>query len=350
MNKFLFFSLLLSLIYNISNAQFPTFEVNSSNNYAKIDSYEGVVSNNAYELKFTFSGTKVNFPNWKIAARITRPITSEKGNLIIPADKISLIPISTSGSMHSMPLPSIAQIGVNPVGTLALQSDVFLVPKSNVAFVHESQYNAYSYLQLHFNLKVEGGAYLESLQGYPTQNRYTMYVEFIAYSENGTIVGRIPKAYTIDIFKLSGTPPVVNQVTLQIAGSAKDALLELQTINDYKNGASVTYNNGLSVSSNTNYEVRVRSLNPQFNNISTSATLPLDIITLETIPSSSNHNSTPTSINLSAAQQKILEGASTQNQLKNYNIKYATKGGDSRLINTAIGQYRSILEYQIIPK
>jgi hypothetical protein len=346
MSKFIF--CILTILGSFASlAQKPMFSVNSSNNYTSVHDYNGRISNNAYELKWTYSGTNLNVPYWRMSVRLKQPIFSTDGLNEIPSDKISFNPIQTQGQATPNPIPSLAQIGTPANVALNGLSEVFLVPQSNAPLYNVSQYNSYYYLQLHYNLNIAGGAYLEPLQGGNTQKRYMMVLEFKAYGSNNEILGIEERTYTIDIFRLSGTPPVSKKYSIAVSANAANALLELKSISDYANGTSVTYNNGVSVTSNTDYELTVRSLFSQFN--SPTKNLPLDLIRLELLPAS-NSTVTISPINISENQQRVAQGVSTQNAAVFYHLRYSSQAGDTRLINTPSGTYTTRLEFQIIPK
>ncbi len=344
--KSLFLLLFLPLF---SYGQKPTFGVNSSNNYTSIHTYSGVTSNSAYNLWFQYTGTNLNIPNWRVSVRLKQPILSVEGNTQIPADKVSLIPTNTQGQGQPNGIPSISQIGMPLSIPLSAYSEVFLVPMSNAPLYNISQYNSYYNLQIFFNLEIAGGAYLESLQGGNTQKRYTMILEFKAYGSNNEVLGVEERAYTIDIFRLSGTPPVTKQYSIVVSANSRNALLELSKMSDYTQGASVLYSNGLNITTNTEYQLNLRSLNSHFSSFSSGATLPLDVVKVELIPAQSG-TSTVIPISLSNTSQKISEGTSTGNAQRSFHIKYSTNPGDSRLLNAKMEQYSTTLEFQIIPR
>lgn len=331
------------------HAQRPTFGVNSSNNYTSIHNYNGVTSTGAYNLWFQYTGTNLNIPNWRVSVRLKQPILSSEGNLQIPPDKVSLIATHTQGQAQPSGIPSISQIGIPLSVPLSAYTEVFLVPMSNAPLYNVSQWSSYYNLQIFFNLEIAGGAYLEALQGGNTQKRYTMVLEFKAYGANNEVIGVEERTYTIDIFKLSGTAPVTKQYSIVVSGNSKNALVELSKISDYVQGSSVLYTNGLNVTTNTDYQLNLRSLGSHFNSINSVATLPLDVIRVELIPAQSG-TSTVIPILLSGTSQKISEGTSTNNAQRSFHIKYSTAPGDNRLINAKMEQYTTILEFQIIPR
>lgn len=346
-NRYICFAILL-LSFTVQ-AQNLTFGVNSSNNYTSIHTYNGVTSPNGYTLWFQHTGTLLNVPNWRISVRLKQPILSADGTKQIPADKISFVATNTSGQAIPNGIPSLSQIGVPPSVSLTPYSEVFLVPLSNAPLYNTSTWNSYFNLQIIYTLAIAGGAYLEPLQGGNNQIRYTMVLEFKAYGPNNEVLGVEERAYTIDIFRLSGTPPVTQQYSITVAGNAKNAYLELSKLSDYTQGTSVTYSNAINIATNTPYQLNVKSLQSHFNSGNSTATLPLDIVKLQLTPAQSG-NATVNQISLSASSQKVSEGLSTNNSVRSFHLKYSTIPGDHRLINAKMEKYSTILEFQIIPK
>ena len=98
-----------------------------TNNYASIDSYNGIVKANAYKVWMDGNGN-LNLPTWRVSARVKQPVSN--GSQIFPADKISLIPTTTYGQLNRGGIPTINQIGM-PLQTFLQQGqEVFLVPQS----------------------------------------------------------------------------------------------------------------------------------------------------------------------------------------------------------------------------
>ena len=338
MNKYFIFLLLL-----VYNAKAQNLEI-ESNNYASIDSYNGIVKSNAYTVRLHGNGD-LSLPTWRVSARVKQPISN--GNQVFPADKISLLPVTTHGLLNGYTIPTINQIGM-PMQTFLQQGqEVFLVPQSQAGlFNNGGGVNSYYNIYFPFNLKVEGGAYLSQFR---TWSQFTMILEFRFYDDKNQIRGIQQSYYSLQIAQLNGSPQTpVNQLAIKVASNAVNGLLELKTKQDYLQGVSVKYSNGLMISANTNYQVQVTALQPNFTS-TTGNMLPLNTVNLSLIPVS-NNQATVFPVALSATSQKIASGSSTQSAQVFFDIMYATKVNDANLINAKPEQYTTTLQYEIVPQ
>lgn len=342
MNKILLYILFFFLL-NITAYGQVRFSWDGGGDYLAVNSYSGAVTTrDAATLKIDGNGN-VNFNNWKISVRVVNyPVMN--GNDVFPADKISFSPIRTWGELEPGPVPTISQIGM-PLST-SLQNgngEVFLVPNSNAALINENDKpQDYFYFEIAFNLVVAPGGYLNALQAW-RQYRFTF--EYTLYDNNNTVIGKLQQDFLIQVEPLSGTPPSEDQYSIQISTGATNGVLEFKTIADYINGKSITYPNGLTVSSNTNYQVTVRSISSQFSS-ATGNTLPLEVVHLQL--SNSSHTTNP--VTLSTGQQTLLQGSSTNGRAVGYDIKYYTDTNDSRLFNAQSDNYSTSLIYEISPR
>jgi len=338
-NGFLF--IVFSLFFYTAKAQNLEIE---SNNYASIDSYSGIVKSNAYTVRFHGNGD-LNLPTWRVSVRVKQPISN--GNQIFPADKISLLPVTTHGQLNGYAIPTVTQIGM-PLQTFLQQGqEVFLVPQSQAGlFNNGGGVNSYYNIYIPFNLKVEGGAYLSQFR---TWSQFSMILEFRLYDDRNQIRGMQQTYYSLQMATLSGSPQTpANQLSIKVASNAVNGLLELKTRQDYLQGVSVKYSNGLMVSANTNYQLQVTALQPNFIS-ATGRTLPLSTVNLSLIPSSTNQAAV-FPVSLSANAQKIASGPSTQSAQVYFDMIYATKVNDTNLINAKSEQYTATLQYEIVPQ
>ena len=313
-----------------------------------VNSYTGKVSNDAYVLRFSYTGTNLNVPNWKISVRVLGSIVSTDGQNVFPANKINFQPTIVQGQAQPNPIPSVSQIGMPAVVALNEGGEVFLIPQSNAPLYNISQYGSYYNMELFFNLVVSAGAYLNNLQGGYTQKTYTLPLEFKAYGANDELLGTQRANYTIDVFKLIDSPVQENLYSIQISSSARNGLLEVKSLSDYNSGVSVTYQNGLIVSASTDFQITTRSIPSLFTSTSGN-TLPLDVVKMQLIPGQ-NNTSSVTPISLSNNAQIISTGSSTGSSSIYYDIKYSTKPSDLRLIQSVMDEYTTTLLYEITPK
>ena len=340
MNKLFLFIIFSLFVYNVK-AQ--NLNVNTTN-YASINSYSGIVKTNAYEVWFDGNGD-LNLPTWRVSARVKQPISN--GNQIFPADKISLLPTTTTGKLNGFAIPTITQIGMPLQSFLQQGQEVFLVPQSQAGlFNNGGGVNSYYNFKIPFDLKVEGGAYLSQ---FTTWSQFTMILEFRLYDDKNQIRGLQERHFNLQIATLSGSPQTpTNQLAIKVASNAVNGLLELKTKQDYLQGVNVKYSNGLMVSANTNYQLKVTALQPNFTS-PTGNTLPLNTVNLSLIPVSTNQASV-FPVALSANAQKIASGASTQSAQVYFDMVYSTKVNDANLIKAKPEQYTTTLQYEIVPQ
>lgn len=314
-----------------------------SNTYLNVYSYDGAVSSDAHTLRFEYTGNNLNVPNWKISMRVTGPIVSSDGK-VFPSEKISLVAVRTEGQANNPgPLPTLSQIGVRSPVPLDGLSEVFLVPSSNEPLYNVSQYSTYYNLRIIFNLVVAGGGYLADLHEY---RQFVVPFQFTAYRGDNTVIGVYDQNYTIQVHRLTGDPPPdENQYSIRVSTEASNGLLEFKTAADYIHGTSVTYDNGLTVSATTAYQVTVRSIPAHFSS-AVGNTLPLDVVRLQLTGGAG----TMAPVALSTDTKTILQGLSTNGASQRFDITYSTEANDARLFNVPSDHYTTSLMYEISPR
>ncbi|WP_426478505.1 hypothetical protein ACP3T3_03295 [Chryseobacterium sp. CBSDS_008] len=315
------------------------------NGYLQINSYNGNTNPDAYTLTLSGNGN-FNVPYWRISVRLKQPVTSNKGNYILPANKISFQPVSSSGKAYPNPVPSIPQIGMPLNVILKEGQEVFLIPQSNAALFNQpAQPNGYYNLQIKYSLTLAGGSYLSA---YPAWITFIAPLQFTAYDQYNNIIGTADHNFQFQIGTLSGSPTDIPELSMQFGASAMNANLEFKNMQDYVNGANVAYSNALIVKSNTNYQIKLKSLQPQFSS-SSGNSLPLDSVLLNLIPVSGNMGNVYTVL-LSTVPQLIANGGSTQNAEVYYDMKYSTQANDERFINAKAEDYTTTLQFEITPQ
>lgn len=341
MNKLFVFSLLALSFFCSAQVSFTSW----INSYMQINSYNGNNNPEAFTATFAANGN-LNMPYWKLSAKLKQNITSENGQYTIPGNKLSFQPVSTSGQAEPNPIPTISQIGAPLNVFLQESTEVFLVPQSNAPFYNmPTKPNGYYNLQIKYGLTLIGGAYLG---GYPSWTKFFAPVEFTAYDQHNNIIGRMNHTFQIQIGTLSGTPPVQQEFSLKINTNAANGLLEFKSMQDYNEGKSVTYTNGMQVTSNTNFQIKVKSLQSNLTS-STGDTIPVNAIRL-VLQSSNLANQVVFPISLSIANQIIAKGNTSQAATYSYDIKYFTLPQDELLINAKPQNYSTTLQYEITPQ
>ena len=315
------------------------------NSYMQINNYNGNTNPDAYTVTFAGNGN-FNMPNWRLSARLQQNIVSENGQYTIPGNKVSLQPISTTGQASPGPIPSMAQIGAASNVFLQENVEAFLVPQSNVPLYNmSSSPNAYYSLSLKYAMTLMGGAYLGN---YPAWTRFNATIEFTAYDQNNNVIGRIPHTFQFHIGSLSGTPPVTQEMSMIIDSNASNGTLLFDSAQDYNDGNSVTYTNGLRISTNTNFQLKVRSIQ---NNLSSQLgyTIPISTIRVRLQPLSQG-TQTVYPLNLSTTSQILAKGNASQTTAFNYDLIYYSVAQDPQLINAKPGEYSTSLQYEITPQ
>ena len=338
-----FISLIVTIVFVFTKAQ-VTF-TSWSQNHLPINSYNG--ANYTDFLTATLAGNgDINVPNWKISIRLTQPITSANGQYTMPANKVSFQPNSTIGQAYPNPIPGFSAIGSPLSVTLQESGECFLVPQSNAALYNAPiSINAYYNLQLRYNVTIMGGAYLGT---YPSWTSFLAPVEITAYDGNNNVIGKINHIFDFFVGKLSGTPPITQEMSLQVNMNATNSLLEIKSMQDYNNGTSVTYPSGLKVNSNTNFQIKVRSLNSHLQSNSGNS-IPVGSVHIRLQPlTPDNQEISP--IRLSVNSQTLAKGNVSQTTNYTYDIKYYTLPEDEQLINAKPEDYSTTLQYEITPQ
>ncbi|WP_353146512.1 hypothetical protein [Chryseobacterium sp.] len=342
MNSKTFFCLFFLIsLHCFSQVQYSSWV----NSYLQINSYSGNTNPDAYTLMLAGNGP-FNMPYWKISVRLKQPVTSTDGKYTIPANKISFQPVASSGQGYPGPVPTLSQIGMPLNVFLQEKQEVFLVPQSNAPLYNQpASPNGYYNLQLKYSMNVAGGSYLGN---YPSWINFIAPLEFTAYDQYNNVIGKADHQFQIQIGALTGTPTENPELSIKLSAKAVNGSLEFKSMDDYKNGVSVTYSNALIVSSNTLYQIKIRALQGQFSSPAGNS-IPLETVRLNLTPVSGNQGNVYTVL-LSPSPQLIATGASTGASEVYYDIRYSTKAGDERVINARSEEYSATLQYEIIPQ
>lgn len=316
--------------------------------YMGVRSYQGYTAPDAMVTRFTYNGTNLNIPNWKLSVSVQTPIRSTDGTAEFPSDKIVFIPVNTMGQAQPNSVPTISEIGMPSMVPLNGNSEVYLVPRSNAPLYNVSQISSYYDLQIHYNMQVLPGAYLKDLQGGDNPKTYILNLTFRAYGSNNELLGSFPQNFQIDVSRLNDNPPEENTYSIRISGEAQKGLLEMKTLADYASGVKAVYASGMNVTTNIAYQVSLRSVSPQFVS-ARGSTLPLNVVKMNLVPVGSNP-ATVSTIELANTAQIICSGPSTKNIPNYFDIQYWTSATDNRLIEAVMAEYTTTLMYEITPK
>lgn len=343
MTRFITFALYLLPFLCASQVSFSSW----ANGYMQINSYNGNSNSDAYNVTFAANGN-LNVPHWKLSAKLKQSIVSPDGKYTIPANKISFQPISTTGQSYPNPIPSIAQIGAPQNVYLQENGESYLIPDANAPLYNQpSQPGGYYNLQLKYGITVLGGAYLGK---FPSWTTFTAAIEFTAYDQYNAVIGKMTHTYQFQIGSITDAPPAAEELSLKVNTNAANGILEFKTLQDYSNGTSVTYSNGLLVNSNSNFQIKVRSLQNEMRSPSGN-TIPVDVVHLTLMATTTtNPNQQIFPIVLSSSSQIIAQANSNTKIDYRYDIRYFTKPQDVRLINAKSDSYATTLQYEITPQ
>lgn len=327
---YLFAFIIILFTNTISLAQVTT---SAQSTYIPLNSYTGSTTNDAYGFRVHINGTNVNVQNWSLIARVNNPIMNSEGKTIDPS-KISIRINSISGDGFTL-----QSIGTNntPIPLSLVEVPIFRNSQAPI----KSSSSGYTQIYFSFDIIIAGGSYLEVLKSW--QNYNLNIILSIKDSQN-QLISQSTSPLQIQI-QPNDSPPNEPSYGIQVNSNARDGLLEFRSISDYVNGVSVTYKDGLSISSNTPYAVQVRTLTSNFesgNNV-----LPVNIVSLNI---KASDNSTSGNIVLSESTQTVLKGLNNSNQNHLFDISYYTKPNDERLLKVNPDNFRTTLVYTLIPQ
>lgn len=289
--------------------------------YVQVGSYSGENSTQPYILDITGTGP-VNVSNWRLTVRVTSVGKDANGNSF-PVDKLLLTPSTSLIIACPSNASTVSQVGFVPNMLLGFNEQDLVMQPPGVKIYNQDGCNGglntfYRY-QFGINWAVLGGAYLGQLIAW---HKYDINVEFKLYV-NGVLRTKIPMQTQVELRDpLTGSPPVQNSFSLTVNGGAQNGTLTLQSRSDYENGASVTYNNGLTVKTNAAYQVTVNASpgTPYFSYQNNNIDLDVLNVKLTTAASSVTNLNTVT---LSTGAQVIAKGASTNNNNLSFDVGYS---------------------------
>jgi hypothetical protein len=329
-----------------------------------IQSYLGfkTTETQGHKIQINLSGQNIQIPGWSIRMKLNSPFLSNVANVSgqpFPPEKIKFRFTEEQFNGHIVPpAPSLASIGV-PLSSIPFNGpgvETPLITRSSVPL----QTGAGHYLSLiyYFAIDVEGGSYLSGMLsdngGNPWNSLPALYhssVTFLLYNASNQEVANFTLPIHLQVHRPLGDDPANGpSYGIEVTGAARSGTLHIQNPSNYVHGASVTYPDGLKVSSQTAFEVQVKSLSPDLGS-QVGYTLPISVVGVSVSPGSVQTISTvATPVNLSTTYQTILHSGNSSTQGNFFNIRYYTGGNDQRLINAPSGLYTATLIYQINPK
>lgn len=315
------------------------FTINAHNSgWIQVNGSSGVTVKNIAVLQLQMNGT-LNHKNWSIVGRVVSPIVNTQKKEF-PPEKLKLkFSNYTTEQYYAENYPTLAQIGVNQSSIPMSFSPVYFIRNSPLTINTPS--GRYGSIRLSYDIIIDAGTYLNALKSW---NNYTIQLEFSILNEFGNIISTSPFSVEMQISPNGNFDPV-SSVSIVIDGSAANGELVFNKMQDYVNGVKKEYQNGLSVSSDTPYDIQVSSMN-QFLQSSSADNLQLNSVKVQLKDTETNKLSNE--VSLSNYNQSLISSPSKTSS-KKYTIIYSTTPSDSKILNSKPGNYSTSLLYTITP-
>ncbi len=315
------------------------FTLNAHNNgWVQVNGSNGVTTANVVAVEMHMSGA-LNYKNWSLVARVVSPIVnSEKKEF--PVEKLKLkFNNYTTSQYYSENYPTLNQLGVIQNNIAMSFSPNYFIRNSPLTIATTT--GKYGAIVLNYDIVIDAGTYLNALKSW---NNYSIQFEFSLLNEFGTLIGK--SLFPIEMqISPNGNYESAPAFSIAVDGSAVNAELVFNTIQDYRNGVKKEYQNGLIVSSDTAYDIQVSSLN-QYLQSSDAQNLELNSINVQIKDIETNNLSKV--IKLSNYNQSLMTNSS-KTASKKYNIIYSTTPSDNKILNSKPGNYSTSLLYTITP-
>jgi hypothetical protein len=308
MTRLLLFLILCIASTHLAFGQYDTYSLEwGGGSFFVVTSYNGQLSQENYTI-LQLGSNRMDSAEWKITASV-KSISHN-----FPVNMLGFRATTKRGASN-VPIGAINNMMIwnNLQG---LNAEVDLV---NFQSLPQDD-GCYHQLLLDLQLQVQGGVYLKQI---PRWSTVALTVEYKLYrsplnTEDWVFVALVGRStsFQVNIDPNSPGPSPVSSISV-----TPDVLLEFNSISDYMNGVTKTYTEGLKVSSTVNYEVRVKSLKDKFESTTTTKTLPLDMVSLQL----SGVNGAQPAVSISTTNQLILQGATTNGNVVEYDMIYKAK-------------------------
>lgn len=334
-NRLIALSAILFLFVLVATERLSAQHVTSHaySGWIKLDSYKGSVTKDAFTYMLHI-GRKAEYDDWAMKVRANPIITNSEGKEIDPS-KISIQLKRVEGG------PSLSDLEAIRRPIPLSYADQYIIEEADEDLELDDDY--YDRWDFKFDIIIEGGEYLEALKSW---DQYTMCLTFSVWDEDKRLISESDACVRMQIYP-NDMPPYEPTYGIQIRGDARDGLLEFKTVTDYVNGVEQQYEAGLSITSETSYQLQVRSLTNQFE--SEFNTLPIETVSLEI--QDSDNKGTRGAIVLSADPQTVfrVRKNNKKKETRHFNLRYFTQPGDERLIQATPASYKTTLMYTMTP-
>ncbi len=230
--------------------------------------------------------------------------------------------------------PSAAQIGVtNNIVPLSF-TDAALIDQSDRGFT------AYSGTEHKFDMIIAGGNHLLVPNG-----TYTANFTFTLYNQANQVVSTKTQDASFQVNSSS------NSYTVVLQNSANVVNMVFNTLASYQSGVSVTKARGLKVTGYNGYQILIKTSGTNLQN-EDDATIPVSVVSVETTKytSTSGKKIDLYTRALSTADQIIINNPvnHSSQQVVEYNLRYFTTAGDTRLAGKS-GTFNTTVLFVAIP-
>ncbi len=329
-----------------------------SNTYIGLTSYLGKETVDDFNsFQFIMNGQHLNYSNWSLSAQVVGNIMPVSGgpnvsNSAFPANKIS-IQLTNAFSKQSNVSFSLDGIAASRGKFNLSNAEVFLIQNAQQPLATGTNYYVQNIIQSKF--QVEEGLYLDN---YVSADEhlvivYKINILYSLYQPGGQLIKSFTKEYDFQISRnltdghLVGVNP---DYQITIIPSATQTTLQFQQADNYKNGVSVQLDNAVKINAITDYEVKLKSVESEFNKTG-GGTLPLSLLKVQLLPSTGAQVSANPLLTLTNNEQMLLRGGSTdKNVERNYHLSYAAKLGVNDINTTTTGTYSVSLIYILLPQ
>ncbi len=230
--------------------------------------------------------------------------------------------------------PSAAQIGVTNNTVPLSFTDATLISQSNAGFT------PYAGTEHKFDMIIAGGNHLLVPNG-----TYTGNLTFTLYNQANEVVSTKTQDASFQINSST------NSYTVVLQNSAHVVDMVFNTLASYQTGVSVTKTRGLKVTGYSGYQILIKTSGSNLQN-EDDASIPVSVVNVQT----TKHTSTSGTINvytraLSVADQIIINNPvnNSSQQVVEYNLRYYTSAGDTRLAGKS-GTFNTTVLFVAIPR
>lgn len=314
-------------LYNSSNQVVATKNLTASFNVVYSNSCTGIVLNSYTSNQYAFAtyaqqmaGTTVTDAatiqyntngatcrGWTLKVRAA-------GNFINGGNAVPPQYFSLRFNRTNVGSPSGGAIGVSNNSVALSTSDVTLINQSAASFNGGTEQK--------FDMLIQGGNHLIVPNG-----TYTTSLTFSLYNQANQLISTTVASVS---FQVNST---ANSFTLVLQNSANQVDMLFGNISSYLNGVSVTKARGLKITGYGAYQVIVKTTGPSLVSSTSSNTIPVEAINLQT----TKYTTTANGINcfnrsLSAVDQYIITNPLSDytQQIVEYDLRYYTAPGDKR--------------------